>query len=96
MTEHTPGPWKVVHDDEGIYIDTGPETARWDCPASDYSEADYANARLIATVPDLLAVCEKVYEVLRDLDAKNMADMCYCEETDLLKAVIDAAKGSEE
>jgi hypothetical protein len=66
MSEHTPGPWTVEADDEGIYVLMGPlkgedeHLAVYTAPFNDEtpSARRVADARLIAAAPDLLAACE--------------------------------------
>ena len=76
MAQHTPGPWTVYHDDEGVEI-----RAHDDLMGTiiNGKEMD-ANALLIEACPDLLAVAKLAqsllseeygdsYEVLKRLDA---------------------------
>ena len=63
MTQHTPGPWRVGQDDRTrVYSERGSERLVAECRATgeDLSEA-YANARLIAAAPALLAACRTAY-----------------------------------
>ncbi len=66
---HTPGPWEYVQGDErnpynaGIYGQSG----RLIHLSAAMSDEDKANARLIASAPDLLAALKLV----RDFDCKN-------------------------
>jgi hypothetical protein len=71
MSKHTPGPWGLSHggfkDSDGFSIATKNDTANnvkivcecWPCSIVDQSHRDElaANARLIASAPDLLAAC---------------------------------------
>lgn len=71
MAEHTPGPWYVIPlpwDETACCItskDPDPHLGEFVCDAShffhDYADKDIkrwqANARLIASAPDLLAAC---------------------------------------
>jgi hypothetical protein len=62
MSKHTPGPWRVTNNPDGVYHDTmslvvtdkgevcGPRQIRLQAPGD-----VEANARLIAAAPDLLA-----------------------------------------
>lgn len=73
MAKHTPGPWTVTFDEygdeiwfggagKGIHvIDTGNDTA--DIFLGGTSEAAFANARLVAAAPDLLAALKRLVEV---------------------------------
>ena len=54
MTEHTKGPWFV--DDDGNVQSSGRVVRRTDWPIR--VDADTANARLIASAPDLLEALE--------------------------------------
>ena len=70
MTEHTPGPWTLKEHRGKVYTDHGSD---WlfgpdGKPIIHFHQADYdseawfefddANARLIASAPDLLAACK--------------------------------------
>lgn len=71
-TQHTPGPWKV----NDVFIENSPNRlvvskAMWgganiaDCGLSTDDEGR-ANARLIASAPDLLAACKAADEYMTD------------------------------
>lgn len=74
QSQHTPGPWVLVEnswDVSTVYAPGGETIAQ--CPISgladeetqDYYEAIMqANARLIATAPDLLAACQNYMSVI--------------------------------
>lgn len=82
MSKHTPGPWKVFENPEGLPVveSTGPHAdavahIRWARREADGAEVD-ANARLIAAAPDLLEALRlaiqfvekpKLVDALRDL-----------------------------
>ena len=76
MAQHTPGPWTVYHDDEGVEIRANDDLMG---TIINGKEMD-ANAQLIEACPDLLAVAllaqsllseeySDAYEVLKQLDA---------------------------
>ena len=64
MEHHTPGPWVAEHESDPAQV--GTEAGRFvamTLPCSDSciaSGEDYANARLIAAAPDLLAALEEI------------------------------------
>lgn len=61
MTEHTPGPWSVEHDEDAdtiSIVNFGGEIAV--LHGVSMGENDEADARLIAAAPDLLAVLEGI------------------------------------
>lgn len=72
--KHTPGPWNMGYKDLGgksicykVYGGDNQEIStvgRWD------SVGDEANARLIASAPDLLKVCKEIYKILPVADPK--------------------------
>jgi len=57
-TSHTPGPWEVFESHTGIYILDSAEQAAV-CKLEWCLEAE-ANARLIASAPELLAVLKRL------------------------------------
>lgn len=62
QTKHTPGPW-AVESDTDIVSDSGDFVASCHEPGSDVSTArEYANARLIAAAPDLLAALQAIMD----------------------------------
>jgi hypothetical protein len=71
---HTPGPW-VVHDTDRVWVQTTDADANvicdiigrvWDksVGGSVIKAEDFANARLIAASPDLLASCKELRDAL--------------------------------
>jgi hypothetical protein len=72
-TGHTPGPWRVEGPDDEPYGQIGVFAAHhlvcelWqdDAPVRDYNEAQWANARLIAAAPELLAALVEMREFIR-------------------------------
>lgn len=64
MVKHTPGPW-IIEDDTDIIDQNGTFIATTHDPASDIGTArEYANARLIAAAPDLLAALKASQEMV--------------------------------
>ena len=105
---HTPGPWKVCRFDDGdIFID-GPSKARAAVckmlpPCGNYTNGETyekidvrsenaANARLIASAPELLAACKIG---LRIIEAEKEACGIYRELAEQIRAAIAAAEGRE-
>lgn len=61
---HTPGPWHVVNDEAGTPTDIrGPQGQLLADTFGELGEA-YANARLIAASPALLAACRAAREMM--------------------------------
>lgn len=97
MTEHTPGPWKI----DGTYI----VNPLGDTPKGHYSIAECsfhngaraecdANARLIASAPDLLAACLAVSE--EATDANRNGDIIVPSHVwDLIAQALNKALGTE-
>lgn len=73
MAKHTPGPWKVIVIHPGFTMDKVADYEIWGGDGMNLvcrykpvdSEDNEANARLIATAPDLLEACK---EALIDLE----------------------------
>lgn len=65
--KHTPAPWKLVLTERGTAIWGGPELQTEVCILEGVDESTQADARLIATAPDLLAKLEEIYEWLDDI-----------------------------
>ena len=79
-TKHTPGPWKVSEDIEGLWIQpksdfdpvicdmvsrkTNTDSAGFHAP--DFQDEDYANANLIAAAPELLEALVSLTDHLYD------------------------------
>ncbi|MBE3138141.1 MAG: hypothetical protein IMZ43_12240 [Thermoplasmata archaeon] len=56
--KHTPGPWKICDDGINVYAEPDIAITNQDHPcAPDQDEAE-ANARLIASAPELLDICK--------------------------------------
>ena len=100
MNKHTPGPWKNQrwNDDELImevndstgWREKYPEAYIAKLGGWGYSKHGEANARLIATAPDLLAECKRILDIIdlgkgNETWAKNIVSG--------LKAVIAKAEG---
>lgn len=92
-TKHTPGPWRMVARKDMIWINANapglPHAAIAELiPGKDtYGPEDKANARLMATAPELLAVLREYHKANRlhhDEDARLY---------DLSEAVIAKAEG---
>jgi hypothetical protein len=66
VTNHTPGPWRVGRGDKKqVYSDHGGECLVAECQSCGDSVSEaYANARLVAAAPDLLAACKTAYKRL--------------------------------
>ena len=97
---HTPGPWHVEHpfQEEGVYVSTKstalvaklyePDKYAWH---GDRVESIEANARLIASAPELLEALLALYHVSADLpDGK-----AYAEAAEQARAAIAKATGTE-
>ena len=63
MAQHTPGPWTVYHDDEGVEIRANDDLMG---TIINGKEMD-ANAQLIEAAPELLAACLSCVAVLHPL-----------------------------
>jgi hypothetical protein len=58
-TKHTPGPWKIGNDETSV---SSSDDFVCDCRSNFDGNLDFANARLIAAAPDLLAVLQELEE----------------------------------
>ncbi len=56
--KHTPGPWIMEVQCNGLYIDIQPIRAYFDHGRDPVTAEDRANGRLIAAAPELLIACE--------------------------------------
>jgi hypothetical protein len=105
-TGHTPGPWRVEGPDDEPYGQIGVFAAHhlvcelWqdDAPVRDYNEAQWANARLIAAAPELLAALRAVVESFGPWhdDDCPCDDTCSCSAKpvhDAVNAAIAKAEG---
>lgn len=100
-TKHTPEPWDVQNKGHlygpsarhevvnGINID-GSKNLPTICRMPDLSEQSYANARLIAAAPDLLAACRAALDLISDLDPHGLNTGTY----DQIAAALAKAAGS--
>ena len=98
MTEHTPGPWKVIEDpfSEGIVAiiqhDEFGLLAVGSCEdRAATGEEDHYNAHLIAAAPDLLAALEEI-SALTAYAGRSMKDEAVC---DVARAAIARARGEQ-
>ena len=65
MSNHTPGPWRAYHDSHGRFQLIGPDGTPLDPESDDAQPGEgAANARLIASAPDLLAALEQTLSTL--------------------------------
>lgn len=71
-TTHTPGPWKFNEDPSGLVIEPDkytsgtPYVAFLDARGTRDEKTRYANARLIAAAPALLAALDHLLEMVTD------------------------------
>ena len=74
MTQHTQGPW-VLTQNEDVYVNLASDNVIrcMDERSSVATEQDYANARLIAAAPDLLAAVQMVNRIWSHDQAANLA-----------------------
>ena len=77
IDKHTPGPW--IKDRNIIETESGEEIARISYERDGYAQA---NARLIASAPELLQALELIYDESRNPNIERLAG-----------AAIKAAKG---
>ena len=90
-SKHTPGPWKLAPETEGVFVDNGRVTVcRLDFDMSN-SGKNVSDAQLIAAAPDLLAAC---YFALDKLGAGRLDTRMDARE--VLEAAIARAKGEEQ
>lgn len=92
-TNHTPGPWAYEQWPDSGGFPRPVVVAQGSRAVAYMSREDgYANARLIAAAPDLLAACEAV----ANADAEcSCYERCECREEAMaaLRAAVTAAKG---
>jgi hypothetical protein len=98
-SKHTPGPWIWQNDWLGLYGKDGEDVL----PYSDYegmaipdwyhTEEPKANARLIASAPDLLEALIVLHQRLEQLDASGDAGRMVEDEVEIARAVIAKATG---
>jgi hypothetical protein len=104
--KHTPGPWRIVIDDDGNSLSGRPMIAaapeldcaivHWDGFEQEFWESArgkkemHANARLIAAAPDLLEALERCLNFIENTESE-MGDTLEC--GDKARAAIAKAKG---
>jgi hypothetical protein len=104
---HTPGPWKIDHDDDidlpnhvGISAETHSLLAQvvWKMDDDERSPSCEANARLIAAAPDLLEALKEMLEMWEDepLYGADIASKAYAEIERLEAEVKEAAYANNE
>ena len=73
MTKHTPGPWKTSNMAPGIvYAETGGKRDELVCTAYRRDNDEHnANARLIASAPDLLSALEMAVATIERIAPKH-------------------------
>lgn len=88
--KHTPGPWVVDGPPENqiVWSDAENRICFLAHSAGRDEDRDYANGRLIAAAPDLLAACKALYA-----QHKPGKGQC-CEAADMALAAISKAEGS--
>lgn len=61
--QHTPGPWRVVHEDRdlAVVVPGGASLHEW---PMNYGQQDVCDAHLIAAAPQLLAFAKKILPLL--------------------------------
>lgn len=104
MSAHTPGPWVAARKSSQCWTIDAPNGdptigySAWQALAVVYGcdddrnageEVAKANARLIASAPELLAACIEAEKVLAGLDDDGCAEAC-----ESLRAAIAKAEGS--
>lgn len=90
MSEHTPGPWKTRETEEhwgriNVHIE-GPDDLELACAYQRTSSENKANARLIASAPEMLAALEE----LLDIEGPQPGTAAWADKT---RALIAKAKG---
>lgn len=96
MSKHTQGPWRVL---QGHIVETVCDEAMWVAQLGvddriTMSET-FANARLIAAAPELLAACKACAAVLGGMDTlRHIAPEFSA--LDLARAAIAKAEGGQE
>ena len=93
MSKHTPGPWEYgVRDDGSIWVSAGNirHGAHWqgDFPGTK------ADARLVASAPDLLVALKFMYEAEADyITRNNLGDVHHNDRMKLARDVIAEIEG---
>ena len=110
MAGHTPGPWKVCGASGGkclcglVWSEPADKTVATvgvgKCPVQDHghfgtpNDESLANARLIASAPDLLAACEAAVQVIDGLVAQQaMPDDFYLADLSAIRVAVAKARG---
>ena len=91
-TTHTPGPWVVKHDKEGLPF-IGVASDPWTYPGTVATVEQEKDARLIASAPELLEQCKLFEKVLTHLI--NSGDSGADLERDKLREVLAKVEGGE-
>ena len=92
MSEHTKGPWQLryalLHPEEVRAVGDADGSFIADCYTTNRTlEEIAANARLIASAPELLAACEEVLAIAEDRQAGTWDDVML-----LMRAAIAKAR----
>ncbi|WP_238908144.1 hypothetical protein [Achromobacter ruhlandii] len=108
-TKHTPGPWSTHLVDSTVVVIPRrpfPQQISTLGHSEVADEEDYANARLIAAAPELLAALEDCQTALEwaieqggGPDCEHEAGVCFCNENNALnyaRAAIAKAKGEQQ
>ena len=67
MSKHTPGPWRVVQDPTNLSLQVyGQTLALFECWRRSDEQTELANARLVASAPELLEALEFVIRGVPD------------------------------
>lgn len=85
MAHTSPGPWELSY--PYVLDSTGAVVCRVS-PIEEETPRDVANGRLIASVKELLAACEKALDNLDEIPGKHRQWAC-----EILEAAIARAKG---
>ena len=88
---HTPGPWVVKHDKNGLPF-IGVASDPWTYPGTVATVEQEKDARLIAAAPELLEQCKLFEKVLSELVVMGEADI---EDRDKLREILAKVDGGE-
>ncbi len=89
MVKHAPGPWKITHSEVNGYRVS--DSTGWGVAVVLKDTNDEANARLIATAPQMLEALEKIAEIGRQKGDARPQDAVSC--FLIAEEAINAAKG---
>jgi hypothetical protein len=90
MSAHTPGPWEIVREDDGRFIDIVDVNGDGILSTLRNRNAESAaNIHLLATAPDLLAALKTATEN----SVWRHASFCKCEVCEQVRAAIAKAEG---